>query len=548
MLRANGFLLSMASPVLHKMLFSDFREGLGRRLELEDVDGRVFGEVLDLWCGKEVCGDKELAEVLMMASVADRLQMTEVATVLEDAIMGQLRVETCAEVLEGSRRLGLRRVEEAAWGIAVDRFEEVCATAGFMGLEEETVGRLLEVDGLGVRREEAAFEGLVGWMKGGEGRGPAGRELMGKIRFGLMEQDYLVYKGREALAEEEWDWIDIIFLEAVRAKRALRTNAPVTLRKLGAKALTRRRGMGVDWGRYSGGGAGRRLEGHVENVMALAECSGRMCSGSADGSIRVWSITTLEEERVIDNNNDGVWSLTVWEGELISGHESGRIRVWDVASGERRRELEGHARHVNALCVCGSRLASGSNDCTIKVWGMGAGPVWVCERTLEGHDDYVNTLAAWGNKLISGADDDTIRVWDLSTGGLDATLTGHEGAVSALSVEGERLYSASVDGTIRVWDVGTWAEAMSVAAFGSYEAGQFPGWLLTRGSKLISGCVTVEGDDGDKECEVKVWDLDTMACEHTVLEAAGANVRCLAGSGRAVWGGVGRWVVVWGRD
>jgi WD40 repeat protein len=144
--------------------------------------------------------------------------------------------------------------------------------------------------------------------------------------------------------------------------------------------------MGADWGRYSGGEAGRRLEGHAKDVFALAECSGRICSGSSDGSIRVWSIATLQEERVIDNGNDAVWSLAVWEGELISGHGSGRIRVWDVASGERRQELEGHANSVNALCVCGSRLASGSTDRTIKGWGMGPGLEWVFQRTLEEHD------------------------------------------------------------------------------------------------------------------------------------------------------------------
>ena len=68
------------------MLFGDFREGAARRVTLEDVDGRVFGDVLDLWCGKEVRGDKELADVMMMASVADRLQMAEVVVALEDAI------------------------------------------------------------------------------------------------------------------------------------------------------------------------------------------------------------------------------------------------------------------------------------------------------------------------------------------------------------------------------------------------------------------------------------------------------------------------------
>jgi hypothetical protein len=533
----------MASPVLHRMLFGDFREGAARRAALEDVDGRVFGDVMDLWYGKEVLVDKALADVMMMASVADRLQIVEVLAVLEDAIMGEIRVGTCAEALEGSRRLGLLRVEEAAWGMAVGKFEEVCATAGFMVLDQETVGRLLEDDELGVRSEEAVFEGLVGWMKGAEGRGPAGRELMGKIRFGVMTQDYLECKVREALPEEDWDWIDGLIVEAVDAIRALRTKAPVTLRKLGAKALTRRRGMRVDWGRYSGGGAGRRLEGHLDNVMALAECSGRMCSGSLDGSIRVWGMTTLEEERVLQNDGDQIYSLAVWEGELISGHGSGRIRVWDVASGERRRELEVHSGIVSALLVCGSRLASSSDDGSIKVWMMGAGLEWACERTLEGHDGGVYALAAWGDKLISCSDDydaTPIRVWDLSTGGLDATLTGHEGTVHALVVEGGRLYSASADGTIRVWDVGTWAEARSVAV--GDEPGPYPRCLLTSGSKLISvsGSVTTE-------CEVRVWDLDTMACEHTFQEAGSRAGWCLAGAGGAVWVGVEQAVVVWGR-
>jgi hypothetical protein len=38
-----------------------------------DVDGKVFGDAFDLSCGKEVCGDKALADVMLMASVADRL-------------------------------------------------------------------------------------------------------------------------------------------------------------------------------------------------------------------------------------------------------------------------------------------------------------------------------------------------------------------------------------------------------------------------------------------------------------------------------------------
>ena len=40
-----------------------------------------------------------------------------------------------------------------------------------MGLEEEVLGRVLEDEGLGVRSEERAYEGLVRWMMGGKGGG-----------------------------------------------------------------------------------------------------------------------------------------------------------------------------------------------------------------------------------------------------------------------------------------------------------------------------------------------------------------------------------------
>ena len=184
---ANSFLLSMASPVLHKMICGSFREGTTRRLLLEDVDGKAFEEVLNLWCGKEGRAE-QLEDVMVMANVADRLEMLEVLAALEAAAIGELRAEVCAEMLMSSRRLGLGRVEEAAWRMTVRKFDEVCRTAGFMGLDEETVGKVLEEDGLGVVKEEEAFEGLVRWMKGDSGGGLRGRELLGSIRFGVMEE------------------------------------------------------------------------------------------------------------------------------------------------------------------------------------------------------------------------------------------------------------------------------------------------------------------------------------------------------------------------
>ena len=343
------------SCTVHTMLCGSFREGVTRQVSLNDIDKKGFEQVLDLWCGRVDRVEKELREVIVMASLADRLQMVDIVAVLEDSILAELGTGVCAEVLISSQGHGLRRVEEAAWGMAVGRFEEVSKTAGFIDLDEETLGRLLEEDGLGVRKEEEAFEGLVRWMKGiGDGNDVLrGRELLRKIRFGVMEQKFLELKAHDVLPEDHADWIDGLMLEALRAKAAVREKAPLELRLLGAKALTRRRGMGVDWGRYAGGDEGRRLEGHSRLVCSLAQCAGRVCSGSMDGSIRVWNTATLEQER--ESDGDAIFALAMREGEVISGHRSGRIRVWDVESGQLRRELEGHDRYV-AVRV---RVASG---------------------------------------------------------------------------------------------------------------------------------------------------------------------------------------------
>jgi WD40 repeat protein len=259
----------------------------------------------------------------------------------------------------------------------------------------------------------------------------------------------------------------------------------------------------------------------------------------------VWGGAILEHERTLrdeEHAEDSVHSLAAWEGHLISGHGSGLIRVWNVVAGVCDRLHEGHTHAVRCLALSGTVLVSGSQDRSVKVWAMGAGASWVCERTLVGHTGLVFSLATWQGKVLSGSWDRSVRVWDMGTGAHDATLTGHEDAVSGLAVHGDRLLSASWDGTIREWALGTWAALRTVVAF--VQEGQMLHCLAVSGSKLISG--SAEGGEADR-FEVRVWDLGTLECEHTLPQAAGAEVWCLAAGCGAVWAGVGSEVVVWGR-
>ena len=253
-MKANGFLLSMLSPVLHKMVCGCFKESMSGRVELDDVDQKSFEQVVDLSCGKDGLEVEELGHVMLLESIADRFQMTEVEAELEDAILRNLSVNVCADMLLASAGRGLERVEEAAYKLALERFECVAATDGFIRIGEDVIGGLLDEDDLVASSEENVFECLLRWMKAG-GDGLRGRGLLTKIRFPLMESKYLALKVYEKFPEEHFEWIEGLMSEASRVKLIPATErSAIKFRLLGPKALVPRACRGVLWEQCRVGG------------------------------------------------------------------------------------------------------------------------------------------------------------------------------------------------------------------------------------------------------------------------------------------------------
>ena len=124
-----------------------------------------------------------------------------------------------------------------------------------------------------------------------------GRVLIGpveKMRFPLIEEVYLRTRVVGMAPAEDKEWMEGIVAEALRAKTAQASRrgdgSCLEFKLLGPKALDDREGLGSEWWKCAEGGE-RRLIGHTHAVMAVAECDGRVCSGSLDGSIRVCSMT-----------------------------------------------------------------------------------------------------------------------------------------------------------------------------------------------------------------------------------------------------------------
>ncbi len=148
--------------------------------------------------------------------------------------------------------------------------------------------------------------------------------------------------------------------------------------------------------------------------------------------------------------------------------------------------------------------------------------------------------------MASGSGDKRIRVWDVGAGTLEQTLAGHEGEVGVLVACGQRLISSSVDKTVKVWSMATWACVHTVQAYAAGSA-QFIRSLAVSGPTLVGGSIS-NPHSHTEEYEVRVWDLETLEPLHTLRQGAGIWVTGLASYGEEVWGSVGQYVVVWGRQ
>jgi WD40 repeat protein/MinD-like ATPase involved in chromosome partitioning or flagellar assembly len=191
--------------------------------------------------------------------------------------------------------------------------------------------------------------------------------------------------------------------------------------------------------------------------VAWEPVGGRLASGSADGTVRMWDVEQGRLLRTLKDHGGRVHSMA-WDREgrrLASACDDEMVRVWDADQGRLLRTLEGHSSTVWSVAWDGNgrQLASGSDDKTVRVWNAEQGQLL---RTLEGHSKGVRSVA-WdpeGRRLASGSEDQTVRVWDAEQGQLLRTLEGHRGEVLSVawSQEGGRLASGSDDRAVRVWD------------------------------------------------------------------------------------------------
>ncbi|GAV56666.1 WD40 domain-containing protein, partial [Cephalotus follicularis] len=194
-----------------------------------------------------------------------------------------------------------------------------------------------------------------------------------------------------------------------------------------------------------------KLEGHEKAVtgIALPVGTGKLYSGSLDGTVRICDYHTGHCARVIDQY-DKIGSL-INEGRWVFVGMPSLVKALNIENST-EFSLEQPFGQVNDMVVANDMLFAGTQDGVILAWkgGSEANPFQLA-ASMNGHTGAVICLTVGSKLLYSGSMDRTIRVWDLETLHSIMTLHGHSDAVMSFLCWDKYLLSCSLDQTIKVW-------------------------------------------------------------------------------------------------
>jgi WD40 repeat protein len=221
-----------------------------------------------------------------------------------------------------------------------------------------------------------------------------------------------------------------------------------------------------------------QLAGHTQRVNAAAFSSegSTLATASSDTTIRLWDVerrATLGQP--LEGHLAGVLALAFHPDRgkhlLVSGSADGSIRIWSTDTATTVRTLTPKTGSINAIAFNpdGSILATGSEDGTVQLWST---VTWEpAGAPLLGHegDVYAVTFRPDGRVLATSGQDSIVRLWDIDTRQLFVPpLIGHSPDRNlnalAFSSDGQRLASAGEGGELLLWDA-PWTKAPTEVPF-----------------------------------------------------------------------------------
>ncbi|KAF8751486.1 WD40 repeat-like protein [Rhizoctonia solani] len=189
-------------------------------------------------------------------------------------------------------------------------------------------------------------------------------------------------------------------------------------------------------------------------LCAILTDSTAVVSGSYDGTVRIWDVSTGQQVTRLFKGDSAIWSVGISPDghRVVCGLGDGNIVVLDRHSGATLvRPMDAYGNWVGLVEFSpdGKRLVSGSDDKSVVIWDAETGKqLVVCGESGGAHSDSVYSVSFSPNGLYvaSGSNDHTVRVWDSENGKLiHGPLKAHTDIVPSIqfSPGGSHLVSCS---------------------------------------------------------------------------------------------------------
>ena len=184
--------------------------------------------------------------------------------------------------------------------------------------------------------------------------------------------------------------------------------------------------------------------------------------------------------------------LDIHRNLACSGSMDGTVRVWNLQTGQCQHTLTGHTSLVGLLGLSPSYLVSAAADSTLRVWNPDTGEH---HHTLAAHNGAITCFQHDEFKVLSGSDG-TLKMWDIRDGSqVRDLLTGIVG-VWQVVFEGRWCVAASNRDDATVLDVWDFADEEGDEEW----VGEPPGGLYDEDSD--------EEEDDEEQAEVDAMDQD----------------------------------------
>ena len=167
-------------------------EGATRRVELPEMDPRIFEHVVESLYTGELREIKDVAMALELLEASGFLQVERAELQCREWLISQTTCFNCVSVWEGASRLDCSYVREKALAIAGKHLSEVAQQEAFLTLSAMGLVELARDDGLTVRAEQVVYEAVLNWIRFDvESRACLIASVLSAVRLVLLPASYL---------------------------------------------------------------------------------------------------------------------------------------------------------------------------------------------------------------------------------------------------------------------------------------------------------------------------------------------------------------------